>query len=564
MARKVSDAKKAKQKESRAKYYEKNKEKMKEKVKEGRVTKKKIVTRAATKSPKSKKRRTELNEAMARLRAKRKEQAKLAEEAEKARKEKNLERTKKSRNKRTAELTPGTGFSTSPRSIKAKQRKVKAMKQKGPKTPAKRAECIEKLVESPSVRPILEEKGLINTKETQDGVLLANAVMADLDVSRKKISEDKSPESVQLAKRGLAMAFGENVKKAKKTGALRKRLSLSKNSAFRYSKLNKSGAWKLAARKVRSDAISPEVQKKVVDYWSGPDASHVTGNKNDVMHIRIGPKEYAEHPKMIMEKRQSDIFRDFCEKNPDIRMHQRTFEKLKPYYVVPASGKDRNSCCCQKCVGLNMSFESSMKFRNKLNKLEGNNYKTYESVSEIIAETMCENPTLKCRERKCKHCGTDKFEVLEEEREDSFENGSIKWNKFEYKEVRTSKGGTKRKLMLIEKETTPAVFMEHFLKSVDEFAHHEFLAKNQHKQHRALLEQLPLNHAIVINDYSLAYTCRYQDEVQTQFFDPEQVQIHVSVIMRHARRDADGDESTEDNPIIITEHFLCVFLVHVK
>jgi hypothetical protein len=46
-------------------------------------------------------------------------------------------------------------------------------------------------------------------------------------------------------------------------------------------------------------------------------------------------------------------------------MSQKTFEKLKPYFVRAARPKDRITCCCRYHVEAISLFLKSMEFRKK-------------------------------------------------------------------------------------------------------------------------------------------------------------------------------------------------------
>ena len=65
----------------------------------------------------------------------------------------------------------------------------------------------------------------------------------------------------------------------------------------------------------------------------------------------------------VIEKSQTDAYIDFVAKYPDIKIGQITFDKLKPFFVRPASEKDRNTCCCRYHIQSNLLFKSCMKFR---------------------------------------------------------------------------------------------------------------------------------------------------------------------------------------------------------
>ena len=69
---------------------------------------------------------------------------------------------------------------------------------------------------------------------------------------------------------------------------------------------------------------------------------------------------------VIEKTRQTDAYIDFVAKYPDIKIGQRTFDQLKPFFVRPASEKDRNTCC-RYHIESNLLFKSYMKFRKSKN-----------------------------------------------------------------------------------------------------------------------------------------------------------------------------------------------------
>mgnify|MGYP002803583687 CR=1 FL=1 len=71
---------------------------------------------------------------------------------------------------------------------------------------------------------------------------------------------------------------------------------------------------------------------------------------------------------------------------------------------------------------------------------------------------------------------------------------------------------------------------------------------------RALIE----NQVLAVYDYSENYACSMQDQIQSLYVSQIQVSIHVTILHRHALMDVDGIESSEENPVIITEHLLVI------
>jgi len=80
------------------------------------------------------------------------------------------------------------------------------------------------------------------------------------------------------------------------------------------------------------------------------------------------------------------------------------------------------------------------------------------------------------------------------------------------------------------------------------------VAKWPREQLDSLLENLPLDQALRIHDYSEDYVCRFQDEIQSQYFNVNKVSLHVTILYRYSNAEVDGVQSTEEEPPICKEH----------
>ena len=182
-------------------------------------------------------------------------------------------------------------------------------------------------------------------------------------------------------------------------------------------------------------------------------------------------------------------------------------------------------------------------------------------LSEAVASTLCEKDEeathhrLECLIRQCEECGIEKFELSEEEQSTDV---LVKWKRYEYVTVQDKNGEEQRKISLVIKETPVHEMFKYFLDLLDKYTYHSFMAKWQKDQFDSLVANLPLNHVICGHDFSENYVCRSQDKIQSQYFDPNKVSIHVTTLYRHASLQTDGKESTGDNPSIVKEHLFTI------
>ena len=121
----------------------------------------------------------------------------------------------------------------------------------------------------------------------------------------------------------------------------------------------------------------------------------------------------------------------------------------------------------------------------------------------------------------------------------------------------TASGEQQKKIALVQKETSPKELFHFFIKLLEDYPYHQFMAIWQRKQ-LDLLENLPLGHAVCIHDYSESYSCRGQNEIQSQYFDVNKASLHISALFRHASMTSDEKESTVEEPILIKEHIFVI------
>ncbi|XP_031553522.1 uncharacterized protein LOC116290592 [Actinia tenebrosa] len=223
--------------------------------------------------------------------------------------------------------------------------------------------------------------------------------------------------------------------------------------------------------------------------------------------------------------------------------------------------KDRRSCLCRKHVETQILFKDCMKYRKSIC-TNNASAPLHSSLTELVNTTLCKKPegqiyhNLKCLTRECKECGVNKFVVLPEELSESVQD-EVTWKHYTY--VGTSKfssnGQEKKKVTLVIKKTPPKDLFQYFQGLLQEYPYHCFMARWQREQLENLMEHLPLNEVICIHDYSEGYSCRQQDELQSEYFDVNKVSLHITILYRHATGSIDGEPvSTEDDPKIVKDH----------
>ena len=455
----------------------------------------------------------------------------------------------------------------------ARKRAIDTAKASLPRSPRKKIAVVSSLIESPTTRQSLQQRGYVNSPENEEELQMASSILQDATAAVQATKRKRSNDARTASQVSLSFICGENVsskrlksKVSKKLGINRKRLSTAFKHRTKTLRSDKS-CWLYTKRRTRSDAIPAEHRKLAHDFWSSPGISRPTGNKKDMIRKRLAVRTYVNHPKQILEKTQTEVYLEFKAKYPEVKMRQRSFERCKPFFVIAPRSQDKVTCCCRLHVETRMLFQTCMEFRKQVlaTKEESVNFSVFEHLDDIVKQTLCAKPEgqdyhlFKCLNRECEECGVTKFNLMEEEEDVGPEAPTVNWQKFEYVNVgQTQDGREKRKLQLVRKETPPGAMFNTFKMLLSEFSSHQFRATWQSKEMKECVEHLPKNHVCCIHDYSENYSCTSQDQLQSQYYSQTQASIHVTILHRHALETVDGVESTVDDPSIITEHIFVI------
>lgn len=560
--------KKEKNREKNKRYNEKNREKRATYAKEKRQLNK-------TRVQQTRQRAAQVTKRLERVQGTKEKKIALESKMERKRQQ-TRERVKKFREKRKQIAEEGEADDLSNRDAAgfsnrmAASRAVRKVTTALPETPKKRAEIIQKISASPRTRKHLIKAGTFKTPAEEKETRSLRAMAADISEGLEQVKKSGSNEKRAALRAFKSLAFGENVKRSRAQRSLSKVVSLNRKSIRRGIKRRmeilkgEEPSWLVSKRKVRFDAVPEEVKREVYDFWT-TQASRPTGDKKDFVRYRTGKNQYTEHAKHILEKSQTEAFLEFKAQHPDMKIKQRKFESLKPFFVKGAKERDRKSCLCRKHVEIKIIFGDCMKFRKAAlkNKDQDEGLHVPATVTEAAEMTLCpkaeEDPYHKmaCLERECDQCGVHLMKLLPEEESNE---GKVIWKRYDY--VSTGKllanGQEKKKLALVTKETPPSEMFGYLKKLLKDYPMHSFMAKWQRDQLDSLLEHLPLDHAVAIHDYSEGYTCRSQDETQSEYFDVSKVSLHVTILYRHATERNDGVESTKENPEVVKEHIFVI------
>ena len=463
----------------------------------------------------------------------------------------------------TPEPTPSNS------AFRNKYHKCRTLKKVGkaiPDTPSKSKEAeiiAHRIKKCPLTRKKLVSLGVVYSKEAESENAVNSEIVNNLANNLKELNSTNGtlPEKKRkLYKAGIELATGASGKNTpmsklgKKLGVCRKKLSSKQKTAL----LEKS----FSSRKKRKDAIPKDHKKIAEEFWISK--SRPTGDRRDIKRKRIGCKAYKEHAKQVLEKTEREIFLDFKNEHPHIKMGETMFRKCKPFFVVSARKQDRKTCLCRKHVELRMVLRSCAKFRSACHSNGSINQELYpplDSVTKTVNTTLCPNMenNIQCLSRNCQNCGVYNLALSPVELDFSENAPLVKWQCYGYVEVGEKEDGEKiKKLTLVNKETKPGELYNYLKDLIRDYPYHDFMAHWQKEQYDILRQTLPLGHVLCVHDYSENYQCSYQNEIQSLYFSKSEASLHVTVLFRHSTLEYDGEESTKEKPVIVKEHIFCI------
>ena len=275
----------------------------------------------------------------------------------------------------------------------AKKRILDNVKAILPRTPKKKADIVASLIDSPETRNILVKAGRVNAENAeQKRISTATVAIGNVKEALSSMMSKRDTDSRVAVNVGISMLCGNQSgmksSLSKELGVTRRRIAMSTQHRLNALSTETPVPWTFTKRKTRNDAMPEEHRKLAHDFWAGKDISRPTGNKRDVSRKRISPNNYLEHEKHILETTQTEAYQAFQKMYPDIEMGQRYFENCKPFYVVPARLKDRNSCCCRAHVEIQMLFKSCMKYRQTLDNAD--DIEVFTRLTDLVNTTLCE------------------------------------------------------------------------------------------------------------------------------------------------------------------------------
>jgi hypothetical protein len=207
------------------------------------------------------------------------------------------------------------------------------------------------------------------------------------------------------------------------------------------------------------------------------------------------------------------------------------FAKMKPFWIIQASEKDRQTCLCK--VHENPTL--------KVNKLYSENVLQHKDLAKLIQDITCDMKNKACMYRECSRCKD--LHIKSAIGSDGINPGKIVnwkiWKSRRIEKEKCSNGETvlsKHNVTLKENESgTLTTLVDDLQLDIERLARHQFNINHQFIMLKKLKETCKENELILHVDFSENYQCKYQEEIQSVHFglSKKQISIHTGVAYVH-------------------------------
>jgi hypothetical protein len=256
-----------------------------------------------------------------------------------------------------------------------------------------------------------------------------------------------------------------------------------------------------------------EGEKEVLAFYMRDDISRLTAGKSEYVLLRneSNTKQYLQKRYLVYSLREA--FQLFKEENPDIKLGKSKFASLRPRNVLTVNDTPHESCLCK-------THENVTALLKSISATVGKDFPFDEK--QLLAALVCSSQNVECMTCVCVHCGSlanlcvSPCLVIPEELQQS----DLTWESWEYEDGKIEKNvheGTVEDALKVLKKQLP------------KYLQHEFIKQKQSKFFQEALKSASAEHVVLQVDFAENYSARYQNAVQSTYFNNTQVTIFTAV-----------------------------------
>lgn len=272
-------------------------------------------------------------------------------------------------------------------------------------------------------------------------------------------------------------------------------------------------------REKQSNATSAEMFKRVLEFLERDDSSRQTSGKKET----ITKKGDKKQKRFLLDSLRNTHLK-FLAENADVELSYSMFCRMKPFWILLPSDKDRNTCLCK--LHANSQYVAETLYREGILSSP-----TLESTLSLVA---CDTNRKQCMYRECSNC-KDRS-IVKSKFEESKMVSFFQWQtkKVEYTGSDNKTATTIRTVKELSHLSLENIVIDFDITLTQKLARHVFNIKNQYKALRILKEKLSQSNkdCIIHIDFSENYSCQYGEEIQAVHFGSshQQASLHTGIV----------------------------------
>ncbi|KAK3718975.1 hypothetical protein QZH41_003331 [Actinostola sp. cb2023] len=266
--------------------------------------------------------------------------------------------------------------------------------------------------------------------------------------------------------------------------------------------------------------LSQSVVKCIQDFYLVDSISRQAPGMRDYVIVRCKGKKTKLQKRHLMWSLK-ETYAMFKKENSDCEIGLSKFSPLRPCNVLLSSKMLRTVCLCQQHDNIRLLCDCLGK--------EIPSFPQYSS--SFVDVFVCDSNNESCMTGECKDCP----DFLEEMKEEAPLDEITTWYQWERvtQEVPGKKGkaaSLTKKMQKVHKEGTVEEALQSLDTKMPPFLKHVFIKRNQARFFQEKIKNLKPEEAVVQFDFSENYTCLQQDEIQSAYYNQEQVTLFTVAV----------------------------------
>ena len=256
--------------------------------------------------------------------------------------------------------------------------------------------------------------------------------------------------------------------------------------------------------------LSPESTDKAVKFYEKDTVSRQMAGKKDCVSVLVdGEKKNIQKRRILTTLKEAHV--QFKEENPDVKIGFSKFAEARPKHVVlPGGSGTHNVCVCvhhqnPKLMIDHSQIKTNPIFRELVGSGEANSYTGEVKYQHLLAQLMCNPPSIDCWLGKCEEC---------EDSSNLSRSLTEKFKRLDVEQIIHKQWESIDRTDLVTHTDTVDDFVEKLVDKLQTLKLHQFIHLQQTAYYYYMKEILGPGEVLVVGDFSENYSFVHQDAVQ--------------------------------------------------